>query len=231
MKVISSWSGGKDSTLASYKAILAGYEITFLANFISKESKRCCFHGITSELMRAQSHAINIPIIQKEVSSDMDNYEDEFKQIVGEIRDKHGINGMVFGDIYLEEHKNWVERVCKDLDIIPIQPLWNIQPEKVINEFISCGFKAVVVSSKAGVLNEDFLGKDINKDLVNELKEKNICLCGENGEFHSFVYDGPIFKTAIKITKSEKVLKEGFWKHWFLDIKEYSVINKGNIDE
>ena len=125
LNVISSWSAGKDSCLACYKAIEQGYNVKYLLNFISKEHKRCCFHGIENKLVRAQSNAIEIPIVQKEVSPDMEEYEKEFKEAVFDLKNKD-IEGMVFGDVYLDEHREWVERVCNDLKIQPIQPLWNI---------------------------------------------------------------------------------------------------------
>jgi len=226
MKLISSWSGGKDSCLALFKAIQKGYEISILLNFISEEYKRCCFHGVSSELMNIQAEAIQIPIVQKSVPAGMEEYENQFKLAVNELKEKRKIQGMVFGDVYLEEHKSWVDRVCNDLGIIPIEPLWNLPAEKVVKEFIDIGFKAIVISAKADLFEEDFLGREINYDLISEIKKKNICCCGENGEFHTFVYDGPIFKKKIIINETEKILKEGFWKHWFLDIKKYKIEQK-----
>ena len=220
MNLISSWSGGKDSCLACYKAIKSGYRVKYLLNFISNESKRCCFHGIEAGLLNLQAELIGITLIQKEVSPDMQKYETEFKEAVSEIKVK-GIEGMVFGDVYLEEHKSWVERVCKDLEIIPIEPLWNHSPLKIVEDFIDLGFKAIVVSCKADLLGKDFIGRYLDRDLLQELRMRNICPCGENGEFHTFVIDGPMFRKGIEILESEPVLKEGFWTHWFLDIKRF----------
>lgn len=226
MKIISSWSGGKDSCLACYKAVKQGHRVSRLLNFISKGTKRGCFHGIDSKLMRAQADAIGIPIFQKEVSPDMKKYEEEFKSAVSELKEKEKIEGMVFGDIYLLEHQNWVERVCGEIGIIPIEPLWNLKPKNIATDFINLGFKAVVVSAKAELFDENFVGSEFDKETLKFLIDKNICLCGENGEFHTFVYDGPIFRKKIKITKTEKILKNGFWKHRFLDIKKYESENK-----
>jgi len=220
MNVVSSWSGGKDSCLACYKAMKSGYRAGYLLNFISNQYKRCCFHGIEADLLNLQAELIGIPLIQKEVSPDMEKYETEFKEAVLDIKSK-GIQGMIFGDIYLEEHKQWVERVCKDLDIVPIEPLWGNSPLEIVEEFIDLGFKAIVVSCKADIFGKDFIGKYLDKDILQELKMRNICPCGENGEFHTFVTDGPMFKRRIEILESEPVLKEGFWKHWFLDIRKY----------
>lgn len=220
MNLISSWSGGKDSCLACYKAIESGYRVSYLLNFISKEYKRCCFHGIEAPLLNLQTELIGIPLIQREVSADMEKYETEFKEAISEIKTK-GIQGMVFGDVYLEEHRDWVERVCKDLEILPIEPLWNHPPFRVVEESIDLGFKAIVVSCKADIFGKDFIGRTLDKDLLRELQMRNICPCGENGEFHTFVIDGPMFKRRIEILECEPVLKEGFWKHWFLDIRRY----------
>jgi diphthine-ammonia ligase len=220
MILVGSWSGGKDSCLACYKAIKNGHRVEYLLNFISDQYKRCCFHGIEANLIHLQAELVGIPLIQKEVSPDMEKYETEFKAAVSEIKTK-GIEGMVFGDVYLEEHRIWVERVCKDLEIVPIEPLWNDSALKVVEEFIGLGFQAIVVSCKADILGKDFVGRYLDKDLFQELQMRNICPCGENGEFHTFVIDGPMFKRRIEILESKPVLKEGFWRHWFLDIKRY----------
>ncbi|MDP2911110.1 MAG: diphthine--ammonia ligase, partial [Candidatus Omnitrophota bacterium] len=131
------------------------------------------------------------------------------------------IGTMVFGDIYLLEHESWIKRVCGELKINALEPLWENSPEKLIEEFINLGFKTIIVSCKADIMGREFLGRYVDKSLVEELKKKDICPCGEKGEFHTLVVDGPIFRKPIKIVEAEPVIKEGFWKHWFLDIKKY----------
>jgi uncharacterized protein (TIGR00290 family) len=220
--IMSSWSGGKDSCLACYEAMKSGFRVKYLLNFISKKYKRCSFHGIEARLLKLQAKLIGIPLMQKEVSPDMKKYEEEFKEAVSKLKTK-GFKRMVFGDIYLEEHKDWVERVCRELDIEPLEPLWGISADRIIEDFINLGFKAIIVSCKADLFAKDFVGKVIDKDFLKELKKRNICPCGENGEFHTFVIDGPIFKKRIEIIDSQAVLKKGFWEYWFLDIKRYQV--------
>lgn len=220
LKAISSWSGGKDSCLACYRAMQQGYDVKLLLNFISRESKRGCFHGIEGRLLKFQADLVGIPLEQKEVSPDMLKYEEEFKAAVTELRGKD-IGSMVFGDIYLLEHESWIERVCGDLKINALQPLWNNSPESIIDEFLRVGFKAIIVSCKADVMGKEFLGRYIDKGLIEELKKRDICPCGEKGEFHTLVVDGPIFRKPIRILEAEPVIKEGFWKHWFLDIRKY----------
>lgn len=221
LKAISSWSGGKDSCLACYRAMRQGYDVKLLLNFISRESKRGCFHGIEGRLLKFQAELIGIPLEQKEVSPDMNKYEEEFKAAVCELRGKD-IGSMVFGDIYLLEHESWIERVCREININALEPLWNNSTEAIIDEFLRAGFKAIIVSCKADIMGKEFLGRYIDKELVKELKENEICPCGEKGEFHTLVVDGPIFKRPIKIVEAEPIIKEGFWKHWFLDIKEFN---------
>ncbi|MCU0666246.1 MAG: diphthine--ammonia ligase [Candidatus Omnitrophica bacterium] len=218
--VIASWSGGKDSCLALYRAMKQGYKINNLLNFISKGSGRGCFHGLTADLLKYQAKLMGFPLTQCAVSPDMKLYEEEFKQAVDRFI-KKGARYMVFGDIYLLEHSSWVERVCGELGINPVEPLWADDTLGLIDEFVDAGFKAVIVSCKADVMGEEYLGRIIDKPLAKELKAKGICPCGENGEYHTLVVDGPIFAKPIQILDSEKIKKQGFWEHWFLDIKYY----------
>jgi uncharacterized protein (TIGR00290 family) len=168
--------------------------------------------------MRFQAQALGIPLVTHPMPDDMQEYEDEFKKAVSGI---NGISGMVFGDIYLDEHKEWVERVCRELGISCIEPLWNEPTTALMEEFIELGFKAVVVSAKADLFGSEFVGRIMDQAVVSELCDRDICPCGENGEFHTLVIDGPLFKSAIELTATETILVDGFWKHWFLDIKEY----------
>jgi uncharacterized protein (TIGR00290 family) len=221
LKAISSWSGGKDSCLACYRAMQQGYDVRLLLSFISRESKRGCFHGLEGRLLKFQAELVGIPLVQREVSPDMQKYEEEFKTAVTELKG-NDIGSMVFGDIYLLEHESWIERVCGDLRINALEPLWNNSPENIIDEFVKEGFKAIIVSCKADIMGKEFLGRYVDKELVKELKKRGICPCGEKGEFHTLVIDGPIFSRPIKILKAEPLIKESFWKHWFLDIQEYA---------
>lgn len=219
-KVVCSWSGGKDSCLACFKAMKNGYRVERLLTFVSKQYKRCCFHGIEMKLSKLQAESTGIPLIHKAAGRSMKSYERDFKQAVSALRQK-GIKGMVFGDIYLDEHKAWVERVCGELDIVPIEPLWGMEPGAVAREFVDAGFKAIVVSCKADLFDRDFVGRLYDRKLIRELEKRGICPCGENGEFHTLVVDGPLFGRRVEILESRPILKEGFWKHWFLDIRKY----------
>jgi len=217
MSYISSWSGGKDSCFACYQAIGEGYNVSHLLNFISKEYQRVSFHGTEAKLIQLQAEAIGIPLLQKETT--WNGYEQEFKDAVKSLI-PDGVTGMVFGDIYLQEHKDWVERVCRELGIEAIEPLWGQDPERVLLEFIDAGFEAVIVSAKSDLFDDKWIGQKVDREFLSRLKDNNIDLCGENGEYHTFVTDGPMFNKRIEITKSQPITRDD---HWFLDTLEYSL--------
>ncbi|NQT48190.1 MAG: diphthine--ammonia ligase [Chloroflexi bacterium] len=215
MGYISSWSGGKDGCLACYKAMCEGYEVSYLLNFVSEEYKRVSFHGTEARLIQLQSQAVGIPVLQKETTRD--GYEQEFKEAVRSLIPR-GIKGMIFGDIYLQEHKDWVERVCGDLGIEAVEPLWDKSTEEVLSDLIEAGFEAVIVSAQADLIDKDWVGRRVDRDFMQFLKDRNIDLCGENGEYHTLVVDGPIFKRRIAITESRTIGRDSFW---FLDTTKY----------
>ncbi|MBA7610529.1 hypothetical protein ES703_17738 [subsurface metagenome] len=220
MSYIASWSGGKESCLALYEAIGKGYEISRLVNFISKESQRVSFHGTDAKLIQLQSQAMRIPLLQKETT--WDGYEQEFKDAVRSLIPS-GVEGMVFGDIYLQEHKDWVERVCGDLGIKAIEPLWGRSTEEILSSFIDDGFLAVIVSAKSDLIDEDFIGRRVDRAFMQYLKRKNIDVCGENGEYHTLVTDGPIFNKRIQLVDTRTVTRD---KYWFLDTISYKLVCK-----
>jgi diphthine-ammonia ligase len=222
-KTIASWSGGKDSCLACYRELQAGRNIDVLMNMTSLDTGRCCFHGVEDELMTLQAESIGIPMVRHAVPDDMKEYEAEFKKAVLAIGE---VETMVFGDIYLDAHKDWVERVCSDVGVEALEPLWNEDTEKLAHEFIDAGFKTIIVSCHAEKMGKEFAGRLFDRDVVEELKKIGVCPCGENGEFHTLVVDGPIFSNAIDLCETEVIYKKGFWDHWFLDIKQYK---KGEV--
>jgi uncharacterized protein (TIGR00290 family) len=126
---------------------------------------------------------------------------------------------MVFGDIYLQEHRDWIERVCREVGITPILPLWSMTPEHVLSDFIQIGFEAIVISVKADIFSEDWLGRRIDRSFLSDLKklgqEKEVDVCGEQGEYHTLVLDGPLFRKRMQVTYGVRVQRNGYW---FLDI-------------
>jgi uncharacterized protein (TIGR00290 family) len=219
MSYIGSWSGGKDSCFACYRAMSEGYNISHLLNFISKEYKRVSFHGTEDKLIQLQDEALGIPLLQKETTGN--GYEQEFKEAVRSLI-PNGIKGMIFGDIYLQEHKDWVKRVCGELGIEAVEPLWGEEPEKILLDFIDAGFEAIIVSAKADLFDKEWIGQKIDRDFFKYVKENGIDICGENGEYHTLVVDGPMFNKKIRITEKKSITREGYW---FLDTLKYSLQN------
>ncbi|GAI39100.1 unnamed protein product, partial [marine sediment metagenome] len=204
-----SWSGGKESALATYKAILQGHHVLHLVNFLSEDGERSRSHGILAKVLDLQAKAIGIPMVQ--VKTSWENYEENFKKVVTELKGK-GIEGGIFGDMDLEEHRQWIERVCAELGIKPLLPLWGIEPEKLLIEFLGNGFKAKVVATR---LDKSLLGRSLDRAFLDELRKYGCHPCGESGEYHTFVTGGPIFKQPLKITQSKEVQRDNMW---FLDI-------------
>ncbi len=206
MKAFASWSGGKDCALATYRAISQGYEVTYLLNFVAEDGQRSRSHGIRSEVLHMQAQAMGIPLMQ--VPTSWESYEENFKKAVTELKDK-GIEDGIFGDMDLEEHREWIERVCGQVGVSPRLPLWQSDPEQLLNEFWNSGFRSIVVASKLG---KSLLGKNLDKEFVeNIVKEYNSHPCGESGEYHTFVTDGPIFQRPLKIMQGNTVNRNGVW--------------------
>ena len=223
-QVFASWSGGKDSCLACYRAIASGLKVRYLANTVTEDGKRSRSHGLPAEVLQVQSQAVGIPLVQRRTT--WDNYEAEFKSMLRTFK-QEGVNGGVFGDIDFEEHRQWVERVCQEVDIVPHLPLWGESQNKILRDFIDLGFEAVIIATKADLFGREWLGQMIDLNFIKHLDElretKDITPCGEAGEYHTLVIDGPLFKKRMEILKTRKVFRD---THWFLDIVDTELRTK-----
>ncbi len=209
MRIFASWSGGKDSALATYLALTQGHEVVCLLNFVSEDGLRSRSHGISISALRAQAEAMRLPLLC--FSTSWEEYEENFKRAVGRLRDE-GVEGGVFGDMELEEHREWVERVCGELQVKPLLPLWQVDPNELMNEFLNLGFKAVIVATR---LDPGLLGKELNREVLAELEGLGSHPCGENGEYHTFVTAGPLFRRRLLVFPGERMESQGVW---FLDL-------------
>jgi diphthine-ammonia ligase len=225
MKIVAAWSGGKDSCFACYKAIQEGYDVSQLLIMMSDPSKSN-FHMIRSDMLDAQSQAIGIPIAKWTTTPD--TYEQEFKKALLQMKAK-GLEGILTGDVFdVALHESgWLDRICREVGLIPVRPLWHRDTRQILEGFMNAGFKATLVRIKTDLLGMEWLGREINKKFLDDLLNLGtVDPCGEHGEFHTFVTDGPLFKKSrIEILESEKVKLNGNAR---LVIKRFEVKPKGS---
>jgi uncharacterized protein (TIGR00290 family) len=222
LKSFASWSGGKDCCLALHRAKAGGMDVRYFANMVTEDGKRSCSHGISAAVIKRQSEALGISIVQRPTTGD--TYEAVFIKTLKDFR-QEGIEAGVFGDIDFEPHREWIEKVCAAAGITPHLPLWQENQQKLMEEFIDAGFKAVVVAVKAELLGKEALGRTVDRKFLAYLAglDKGITPCGEAGEFHTLVIDGPLFQKRLEIVETEKVTRGD---HHFLEILKTKLIAK-----
>jgi diphthine-ammonia ligase len=196
MKVFCSWSGGKESCLACYKAIQEGHEVASLLTMVTTTGDYTRSHRLSRELLIAQSQVLGIPLYQRRAS--WNTYEKEFIGALTALK-REGIEGGVFGDLRLDEHREWVERVCAAAGIIPMLPLWGAGYLDLLRQFLGVGFEAIIVAMRSDMMDVDWLGKRLDEASIAYMEDNGIDLCGEGGEYHSLVVDGPLFRERIAI--------------------------------
>lgn len=206
-KVVVSFSGGKDSTLSLYRMIKRGYRIIGLLVTFDKENDSC-FHRIPKDILREVSRALEIPLIEVNCGDGKD-YEEEFEKAL-KVAKSQGAERCVFGDIDIENHKKWCLDRCDAASVKGEFPLWQENRESLTNEFIDYGFKAIIKKVNLKDLGEEFIGRELTKGVVNEIKSLGSDPSGENGEYHTLVFDGPIFKESIKFNIINKEIIDNF---------------------
>lgn len=202
------WSGGKDSSLALYHCLKdPKQKVELLCTNLSKEFERISMHGVRRELLEQQARSIGLPLQETFLKEGIGMQD--FDQLMADLFTKlksQGFTTAVYGDIFLEDLKAYRDQQLMVSKLNGYYPLWKRDTSQLIREFLDLGFKAIIVSVKSELLDESFVGRELNASFIDDLPE-NVDPCGENGEFHSFVYDGPIFQSAIDFEIGEKVFK------------------------
>ncbi|MFY7671473.1 diphthine--ammonia ligase [Tenacibaculum sp. MEBiC06402] len=207
-KAFFNWSSGKDSALALYKILQQKeYVVETLLTNVNEDYSRISMHGLREELLNAQVESLNLPLekLYFPAQVTMDLYSQKMHEKLSSFKLK-GMNYSIFGDIFLEDLKNYRDNKLAEVNLEGVYPLWEKDTNELIHEFIDLGFKAITVCVNAKLLGEEFVGRTIDENFIKDLPS-NVDVCGENGEFHTFVYDGPIFKNPIDFKIGEKVLK------------------------
>jgi uncharacterized protein (TIGR00290 family) len=193
-----SWSGGKDSCLALWRALQAGIDIRRLITAMDEQGESSRSHGVPPELIAAQGAALGIETVFYRTS--WATYQDRFVATLREAREA-GMTLAVFGDIDLEPHREWEEKVCALAGLEARLPLWHEPRRALVDEFLAAGFKAVVVCVNGTYLPQEFCGREFDAGFLADLPS-SVDACGENGEFHTFVYDGPAFRHPVAFERA-----------------------------
>jgi uncharacterized protein (TIGR00290 family) len=208
-KAIFNWSGGKDSALALYKILQQNeYEIISLLTSISEEHQRISMHGVRTELLDQQAESVGLPLHKMILpeSADLEAYNQKMSATLAEFK-KQKVEASLFGDIFLEDLRAYREEQLSKANMKGVFPLWKIPSEKLIREFITLGFKTMVVCVNEKYLDSSFAGRIIDDQFLKDIPA-NVDPCGENGEFHTFVFDGPLFKHPISFSKGAIVQRK-----------------------
>lgn len=222
-KAIFCWSGGKDSAYCLHKVLTEQlYDVQYLLTTVNDTYKRISMHGVREELLQQQTAAIGIPQLIVRVSEGTNGeYERQMEATLLQAK-AEGIDHVIFGDIFLEDLRAYREANLAKVGMIAVFPLWKIDTAFLIRDFINKGFKTVLCCTNDAWLGEEWVGRVVDESFINELPDI-IDPCGENGEFHSFCYGGPIFSHEIHYTVGEKVYRpldiktsddsqtKGFW--------------------
>ncbi len=207
-----SWSGGKDSCLALYEIQKSSdYRVASLLTTITREYDRISMHGVRRALFERQAASLGLPLHPVLISKGANNeeYETAMAQAFNEYH-QSGIDSVVFGDLFLEEIRAYRDKFLARHRMRGLYPIWRRNTTDLIKEFIELGFKAVLSCVDSRTLDKSFAGKTIDQNFLSSLPAK-LDPCGENGEFHTFVYDGPNFAQPVEFAVGETILREGFW--------------------
>jgi uncharacterized protein (TIGR00290 family) len=208
MKSFLAWSGGKDSALCLYKAQQEGLNVQALVTTVSESTDRITMHGVRRELLQQQAASLRLPlhIIELPASTGMNVYEEAISKKNEELK-AQGFTHAISGDLFLEDLRTYREGLYAKDGIECSFPLWQIDTKELLHQFIAIGFKAIVVCVNTAYLDKNFCGRLLDESFINDLPA-NVDVCGENGEYHSFVFDGPNFSQPIAFKKGEIVYQE-----------------------
>jgi uncharacterized protein (TIGR00290 family) len=217
-KVLFSWSSGKDSALALYELQKnKDYEVIALLTTVTAGYERISMHGVRRELLVQQAAALGYPLTEIVIPQKATNeqYEDQMRRALAGYQGQ-GVNCVAFGDIFLEDLRAYREKNLAQVGMQGIFPLWKRDTRELVHELGRTGFKAIITCVDTQALGKEYAGREINENFLEGLPE-NVDPCGENGEFHTFVYDGPNFSRRIAVEPGEKVLRED--RFYYCDLK------------
>jgi uncharacterized protein (TIGR00290 family) len=206
--VVLSWSGGKDSTMAAYHLLASQkYEIRSLLTTVTEEYDRISMHGVRRDLLEQQAESLGIPLHKIMIPKDCTNeiYEARMREAMSHFK-AQGIAKIAFGDLFLQDVKQYRDERLAQAGMTGLYPIWMRDTEELVRTFIGLGFKALLACVDTQAIDASFAGREIDHELLRDLPE-SADPCGEYGEYHSFVYAGPIFKKAIACRAGDRVMR------------------------
>jgi diphthine-ammonia ligase len=203
-----SWSGGKDSCFAVYKAMQQGVQPKVLLNVLNEEGQISRSHGIPASILEAQASAMGLPIHL--IASSWQEYEQHFTNALSTLKKDYQLTQAIFGDIDLQAHRDWEEKVCTTAGLTAVLPIWQQDRKTLVLEMLNWGMQTIIVSCNE-VMGPSFLGRTLTTEMIGKLEALGVDPCGENGEFHTLVTDCPLFQQPLKISASNPVQHQSYW--------------------
>lgn len=225
-KIALSWSGGKDGCMVLDLLVKKGYEVACLVTTVPVEIGRTFGHGEKTELIKLQGEALSIPVHFIECT--FKGYTDSFVEALKEIKANHGISGIAFGDLYMDAHRDWGEKTAESAGVEAIYPLWMKEEEapEALEAFVNSGYKAIVIRVRQDTLDQSWLGRQVDESFLKDILRENVCPMGEAGEYHTFVFDGPLFKQKIQVCKGKIIEHEHSYR---LELENGELIRKAEV--
>lgn len=215
IRAVVSWSSGKDSVMA-FEAVRGGFDVVGLLTTVTDAYSRVSMHGVRETLVEQQARSIGVPLYKTYIPPNCSNevYQERMKTTCLKLLED-GVEAVVFGDIFLEDVRRYREENLKAVGMKGVFPLWGVPTHELAKKFIAKGYRAKVVVVDLEKLPEKFAGREFDESFLEDLPE-SVDPCGENGEFHTFVYDGPVFRHPVKLRVGETVVRDG--RFCFVDL-------------
>ncbi len=207
-KVVLSWSGGKDSCMALDRLVKEGHEVVCLLTTVPEENGRTFGHGEKAQRIREQAEALGLPL--EFVISAFGNYTRDYIRALAGIRERYGADAVGFGDLFFGPHREWGENVAREAGMEALYPLW-MKPEEVrqgLLRFVESGYRAIVIRVRDGALPAEWLGREVDRSFYEDILKRDVDPMGENGEYHTFVVDGPLFRHPVPFVRGEVLQME-----------------------
>jgi diphthine-ammonia ligase len=222
-KVAVCWSSGKDACLALNRLLKENKNVACLLSMVSEKDERNHAHGIRLEILKSQAEALQIPLVLVDSAG---NYEESLIRALTQLKEEQGVTEIAFGSLYSHEDRKWNEEVAYKAGLHPLFPVWisPVDSLKLLEEFISLGFSAVVCRASEKHFDQTWAGRFLDWSFFNEIQKHDLCVMGELGEYHTFVLDGPIFHKRVNLNLSGVVLNSRLWS---LDVQQSQLIDKG----